>query len=101
MSEQMKREGGRLTVWLPKEVDHHAAARIREEADRYLESGSVSELFFDFRETEFMDSSGIGMLMGRYRMMHLMGGRVAACNLHRNVYRIIQMAGLEKIIEIL
>lgn len=101
MKRRMEKQGSRLVVRLPKELDHHEATVIREEADRYLEAGSLSEILFDFSETEFMDSSGIGMLMGRYRMIHLMGGRVFARHLHKQVYRIFQMSGLEKIIEII
>lgn len=101
MKRRMEKQGSRLIVRLPRELDHHEAAVIREEADRYLEAGSLSEILFDFSETEFMDSSGIGMLMGRYRMIHLMGGKVLARRLDRQVYRIFQMSGLEKIIEII
>lgn len=98
--QRMIKQGGTLIVRLPRELDHHVAMEIREEADRYLEAGALSEIVFDFSETEFMDSSGIGMLMGRYRLIHLMGGKVLACHLRKQVYRIFQMSGLEKIIEI-
>lgn len=101
MKVRMEKQGGTLIVYLPGELDHHAATKIREEADRYLEAGTLSEIVFDFSETEFMDSSGIGMLMGRYRMLHLMGGKVSARHLRRQVHRIFQMSGLEKIIEII
>lgn len=101
MKKRMEKQGSTLIVRLPGELDHHAAAKIREEADRYLHAGTLSEIVFDFSETEFMDSSGIGMLMGRYRMIHLMGGKVSARHLQRQVHRIFQMSGLEKIIEII
>lgn len=98
--QRIVKQGSALIVRLPRELDHHVATEIREEADRYLEAGTLSEIVFDFSETEFMDSSGIGMLMGRYRLIHLMGGKVLACHLQKQVYRIFQMSGLEKIIEI-
>lgn len=101
MKTRMDKQGSTLIVRLPRELDHHAATEIRGEADRYLEAGALSEIVFDFSETEFMDSSGIGMLMGRYRMLHLMGGKVSAHHLRKQVYRIFQMSGLEKIIEII
>lgn len=101
MKGRMEKQGSTLIVRLPRELDHHVATEIREEADRYLEAGALSEIVFDFSETEFMDSSGIGMIMGRYRMIHLMGGKVLACHLHKQVHRIFQMSGLEKIVEII
>ena len=56
-----------MTIRLPEEVDHFAADRLREEAAEILEERNVKEVVFDFRKTGFMDSSGIGLVMGRYR----------------------------------
>ena len=65
-----------LCVCMPKEVDHHNARAIMQYADEMICTRDVKNLIFDFSETEFMDSSGIGVIMGRYRTVHLMGGEV-------------------------
>ena len=58
-----------MTIRLPEEVDHFVADRLREEAGEILVERNVREVVFDFRKTVFMDSSGIGMIMGRYRQI--------------------------------
>ena len=58
-----------LTIFLPKELDHHQTEEIRREADRQIERNHVKYVIFDFGETSFMDSSGIGVMMGRYRKL--------------------------------
>ena len=56
-----------LCVKLPEEIDHHKSAYISENADRLILAEQVSNVVFDFEDTRFMDSSGIGVIMGRYR----------------------------------
>ena len=56
-----------MTIRLPEEVDHFVADRLREEAGEILVERNVREVVFDFRKTVFMDSSGIGLVMGRFR----------------------------------
>lgn len=101
MEQRMRLQGNVLRICLPKELDHHAAMEIKKEADPFLESGVVEQIVFDFSETEFMDSSGIGMIMGRYRLLHLMGGKIQACHLGKQVQRIFQMSGLDSIVELI
>ncbi len=100
MGKKIEKQGNILKIHLPKELDHHTAQEIREEADRFLGGGMVEQIVFDFSETEFMDSSGIGMIMGRYRLLHLMGGKIYACHLKKQVRRIFQMSGLDSIVEL-
>ena len=82
-----------LMVRMPEEVDHHRASYICEGADRLL--------VFDFEDTRFMDSSGIGIIMGRYRKISCFGGHVYAIHADRQIQRIFRMSGLHKIVEIL
>ena len=65
---------GCLTISMPKELDHHSAEQLRMEADLLIDSYRVRSLVFDFSGTEFMDSSGIGVLIGRCRNMNYCGG---------------------------
>ena len=69
MEEKYQLKEGCLTIQMPKELDHHEAGRLKMEADFLIGAYHVRRLVFDFRETEFMDSSGIGLLMGRYRAL--------------------------------
>ena len=90
-----------LMVKLPEEVDHHRAAYISECADRYIVREEVAHVVFDFEDTRFMDSSGIGIIMGRYKKISCFGGRVYAIHADRQIQRILRMAGLSKIVEIM
>ena len=67
-----------LTIFLPGELDHHNAEEIRKGADKLIEENHIKCVIFDFQETNFMDSSGIGVIMGRYKMVYLLGGEVWA-----------------------
>ncbi|WP_318709971.1 STAS domain-containing protein [Candidatus Acetatifactor stercoripullorum] len=90
-----------LMVRLPKEVDHHLAGYICENADRYIVRENVSNVVFDFENTRFMDSSGIGIIMGRYKKIACFGGRVYAIHADRQIQRILKISGLTRIVEIL
>ena len=54
-----------LTIYLPKDLDHHSAEEIKREADRLIERGHIRYVIFDFAGTEFCDSSGIGVIIGK------------------------------------
>ena len=90
-----------LMIRLPEEVDHHKAGFICESADRYLLRDDVSNVVFDFENTKFMDSSGIGIIMGRYRKISCFGGRVYAIHAGRQIQKILKLSGLNKIVEVL
>lgn len=90
-----------LCVRLPEEVDHHKSAYICENADKYIMRDEVANVVFDFEDTRFMDSSGIGIIMGRYKKISCFGGKVFAIHADRQIRRILHMSGLHKIIEIM
>ena len=80
------------------EIDHHTSVTIRENIERrFARSGAVN-MIFDFSRVEFMDSSGIGILIGRYREISKQGGKVYAINLSGEIGRIFGVSGLTKII---
>jgi len=86
-----------LTAILEGEIDHHRAAAIRRELDDALRLHTPSVLRLDFEDVSFMDSSGIGLVMGRYRLMQELGGRIQVINLTPRQYKVMQLAGLEKL----
>lgn len=90
-----------LMVKLPQEVDHHRASYICESADRFLLQENVCHVVFDFEDTRFMDSSGIGIIMGRYKKIACFGGKVYAIHVDRQIQRIFKISGLNKIVDIL
>ena len=60
----------------------------------------IQTIVFDFRDTSFMDSSGIGVLMGRYRAIQRKGGRIQAENVSERIEKILQMSGISKLIPV-
>lgn len=89
-----------LMIRLPEEIDHHGAGIICENADKYLLREDVGNVVFDFENTRFMDSSGIGLIMGRYRKISCFGGRVYAIHVDRQIQKIFRLSGLNKIVEL-
>ncbi len=87
------------TAYLVGELDHHGAGKIRNIIDstvmRMEQPPKV--LYLDFGDVGFMDSSGIGLVMGRYRLMTELGGRVEVTNLSPKLRKVMLMAGLEKL----
>lgn len=90
----------RVTAFLDGEIDHHTAAAIRLEIDEAIARNKPKTLKLDFSDVTFMDSSGIGLVMGRFRTIQPLGGKLIVSNLSPQVYRIMQLAGLEKIAKI-
>ena len=90
-----------LMVRLPEEVDHHRASYICEKADKYILRDDVQHVVFDFEDTRFMDSSGIGIIMGRYRKIACFGGKVYAIHVDRQIQRILAISGMNRVVEVL
>ena len=88
-----------LTVRLTGELDHNVASSVRAELDELILDPRVRRLVFDLNELEFMDSSGIGLILGRYKVMARRGGTVAVSCPGRKIDRIFEMAGLYQLVE--
>ena len=88
-----------LTIFLPGELDHHNAEEIRKGSDKLSEEDHIKCVIFDFQETNFMDSSGIGVIMGRYKLVYLLGGEVWAVHANERMKKILTMSGVTKIIQ--
>lgn len=95
-----RKSGDQITVWLSGEIDHCAAGTLRGEIEALLSRPEIKRLNLDFTDVSFMDSSGVGMIIGRYKTMAARGGRVSASGLHSPVDRLFRLAGLHRIIEI-
>ena len=100
MEKNYKVEGASLSYQMPKEVDHHVAKEICQELDRLIETYSISELVLDFSKTEFMDSSGIGVVIGRSKTMRFRGGSIVATGVGKRVDTILRSAGLYQLLQV-
>ncbi len=87
----------RLTIAVSGEIDHHNAAALRMEADESIQTAQVKNVRLDFGEVTFMDSSGIGFVLGRYRIVESFGGSIEVVNLSGRLFSMMQLAGLEKL----
>ena len=83
-----------LIVELIGEIDHHCAEKLRHDIDEQIRYWEAKNLILDFRQVEFMDSSGIGVVLGRYKKIHGDGGRVTIRNASRLVKQILDMSGV-------
>ena len=81
-------------------MDHHNAEEIKREADRLIDREHIRYIIFDFADTGFMDSSGIGVIMGRYKKVYMMGGEVWAVHTSERMRKILTMSGVMKIMQI-
>ncbi len=88
-----------LVIVMDSDLDHHNATEVKNKADYYIYGGQAKNVVFDFANTNFMDSSGIGVVMGRHRLVKPLGGFVKVRNISSNVDRIFLISGLYKIIE--
>lgn len=93
-------QGVSLVIRLPVEVDHHNAEELKSTADRLIQENNIRCIIFDFGQTVFMDSSGIGMIMGRYKNLRFMGGTVMAVRVNERMRRILTMSGIYKVMDI-
>ena len=97
MPVQLHYEKCRLTARLSGEIDHHNAAGLRSEIDQALARLRPPFLTLDFDEVTFMDSSAVGLVMGRYKLLGGFGGALEVVNLSPVAYRMMQLSGLQSL----
>ena len=88
-----------LLVHIGCDLDHSACLQMKDKLDELLKDGSVRRLVFDMSDVDFMDSSGVGFIIGRYKLMAKRGGTVAVINADARMNRIFEMSGLYQIVE--
>ncbi|MBO5279452.1 MAG: anti-sigma factor antagonist [Lachnospiraceae bacterium] len=92
--------GNTLIVYVPKELDDHIAGKVKVYSEEMMKTDKVKNIIFDFNDTTFMDSSGIGMMMGRYRAVQKRNGFVGVKSVGAPIHRILEISGLYKLVEI-
>ncbi len=90
--------GNCLAVAISGELDHHNAAPLREKIDNELLSRSAKNLIIDLSRLELMDSSGIGLIMGRYKLVSSLEGQVVVTGAAPSVKKVIELSGLGKLV---
>lgn len=89
-----------LLMQITEEIDHHTSEKIRTRADFEIQKHIPKKLVMDFEKVSFMDSAGIGMILGRYKMMNMFGGTMNMINVAPSVKKVFEMSGITKIIPI-
>ena len=89
-----------LMVKLPQELDQYQAGYFSREADSFLLRPEVCHVVFDFEDTEFMDSSGIAVIVRVSRRMQILGGRTWIEDPARQPQRVIDAAGIDRLVPI-
>lgn len=87
-----------LWIYIPEELDQHVADIIRRKCEIILMDQKRKHVVFDFSKTVFMDSAGIGMIMGRYRQIHMRGGKVFAFKPGKRILRLMEISGLMRMV---
>lgn len=88
---------GLVIARLSGDIDHHGAKPLREAIDGAVIASGAKELELDFRDVSFMDSSGIGLVMGRYRLMQELGGQMWVVNVAAHLKKVMILAGLDRL----
>ncbi len=85
---------------LEEDIDHHTTKDLRRNMDYEIERYMPKKVIFNFNSVNFMDSAGIGLLLGRYKIINMLGGEVVLINVKRSVKKILDMSGISKLIHI-
>lgn len=94
-----QKRGSRLYVQLSGELDHHSAEQTRIMLDTMLKDITVRDLILDLTGMAFMDSAGLGVILGRFRKISMRGGKLIVKGMNPSVDRIFQMSGIYAIVE--
>lgn len=97
MNVTIESSGETVIAYLIGEIDHHTAVLIREKIDDAITFEKPKTLVLDFKNVTFMDSSGIGLVMGRFRVIQNYGGNIMINNVTQSIKKIMELAGLSSL----
>ena len=89
-----------LIVRLSGELDHHSAQTVKATLEEAIERGRVHHIVLSLKDLSFMDSSGLGVILGRYKQISNRGGKMVVCDINQAVYRLFELSGMFKIIQV-
>lgn len=90
-----------LTLKITEEIDEHTTEKLRRKIDNEITRFLPRKVIFDFSNVSFMDSAGIGMLLGRYKVIKMLGGQLELENVNKQIRRIFEISGILKIIPLI
>ncbi|WP_047151965.1 anti-sigma F factor antagonist [Aneurinibacillus tyrosinisolvens] len=96
----METIGEVLIVRLDGELDHHTADKLRVEMEQHIQQADIHHILLSLAHLDFMDSSGLGVILGRYKQITARGGDMVVCSINPVIYRLFELSGLFKIIKI-
>lgn len=94
-----KASGQTLVAAVKGDIDHHTASALRAETDESMKNFGCLNLVMDFSEVAFMDSSGIGVVLGRYKRLVRKGGRICVSGCSSYIEKVLDMAGVFSLVE--
>ena len=97
MNVTIESSGNLVIAYLYGEIDHHTAVDIRDKIDNAVSYIKPSHLILDFKNVTFMDSSGIGLVMGRYRTLAKTGAQLYITGASPQIYKVMKLAGIERL----
>lgn len=100
MAVEIKTNGEVITARLSGEIDHHNAVGLRKAIDNSIELNMPSLVILDFERVSFMDSSGIGLIMGRYKNLSKRGATLNICGASPYLYKMMRLSGIERIVKV-
>lgn len=96
---EFEKNDSNLIVHLLGELDHHSAQEVRHKIDDIIDKDRINKLILDFSRVTFMDSSGIGVVIGRYKRMSSKKGEIAIVSINNNIRRVFELSGIFRIIK--
>lgn len=88
-----------MIIYLKGELDHHILKNVKDRIDYIIIKNNIKNIIFDFRNVTFMDSSVIGMIIGRYKIVTKSNGKVGVVNINNKLKKIFNISGLFSIID--
>ena len=86
-----------LYAFVSGDIDHHSAPPIREAIDEKIMRDKPEKLVLDYSDVSFMDSSGIGLIMGRYKLLMTYKGKIEVVNVPKNMIKVVRLSGIERL----
>lgn len=96
----MKTDGKTMTAFIDGEIDHHSARGVRTRIDEGFASSGAERLVLDMSRVKFMDSSGLGLILGRFAKAQAIGASFCVCDPSASVRRVLDIAGAGRIVDI-
>ena len=98
---EFNKEDKQLTFKLTEDADQHTVEKVRRKMDNEIKGYSPRKIVFDFSNISFMDSAGIGMVLGRYKLAKMLNGDLEIINVNKSMKKIFDMSGVSRIINII